>query len=265
MGLFDRNNYDREYGRWGGSPEYGGGRGRGFMGGVRRGFQRLEHGVRDAFDRGGYDRDYGARGRWGGGAGREFGGYDRGYGWAGGHTRDPNPAAGGGEELNRHRRSLGDEGNYGYRGTEGAWSTIRNHGRYDEDLGRGPAWGAGYDRDYAARRGMVGGAHPVRDRDWDRDERDWERERHRMETDTGDPFGDRQSRTPFRVMRGGFEDRDSGAGGWGEGGRPGWQGRGRYDESYRGWNQGLGDEPYYGAGDLRGYDRGYGRHRRDWF
>src|SRR5215213_9615921 len=97
MGLFDRNNPDRDRGAWGGSPEYGGGnRGGGFMGGVRRGWDRVEHGVRDAFDRdddrgysaGRYGADYnpgyGGYNREGGMAGRDFGGHGGMGGWTAG-------------------------------------------------------------------------------------------------------------------------------------------------------------------------------------
>jgi hypothetical protein len=315
MGLFDRNNHDRDRSGWGGSPEYGGGqnRGGGFMGGVRRGWDRLENGVRDAMDRDdhrGYDRNFGNRGPAGGyGTGYTAGGgsydrtgYDRDFGGRGWNA-DPNRSAGGGEELNRFGRDLGDQGNYGYRGTEGAWSTVRNHGRYDSDFGgQGTAWGAGYDRDYGARRGMTGrngftggmtgggmssgmGMSSLnrgydqdhggwnRDRDWnDRDRDDW---RSRSQTDAGDPFGDRQNRTPFRVVRGQWSggDRDFGRGDVDRGDRfdrgdmdrtgyRGVQGSG----NARGWNQGVGDDPYYNAQDFRGnYDNEYRGRGRDWF
>jgi hypothetical protein len=317
MGLFDRNNHDRDRGGWGGSPEYGGNRGGGFMGGIRRGWDRVENGVRDAFDRddddrfdsdrgpgyrgyaqGGYNqggygnegrggmsgRDFGAGGSNMGGwtGGRSFSHYDGdhggGRGWTGGN-RDWNASAGGGEELNRYGRDVGSQGNWGYRGTEGAWSTQRNHGRYDQDFGGpGQAWGAaGYDRDHGPRRGMAGGGMvggsfgrtvDNNDRDWNRGGSDY---RGRHETDAGDPFGDRASRTPFRVMRGGFDTPETDRGNWAMGNRANRLGPSNdYGTDYRGWNQGVGDEPFYNTQDFRGnYDNDFrGRERgrgRDWF
>jgi hypothetical protein len=320
MGLFDRNNHDRDRGGWGGSPEYGGGqnRGGGFMGGVRRGWDRLENGVRDAMDRDdnnrGYDRNFGNRNLGGQGSqGGSYGtgytaggsyydrtGYDRDMGGRGGWNADPNRSAGGGEELNRYGRDLGDQGNWGYRGTEGAWSTMRNHGRYDQDFGaQGAAWGAGYDRDYGARRGtggMTGGGTNFagggmtgggmtggmgmnnagrydQDHGWnDRNRNEW---RSRSQTDAGDPFGDRQNQTPFRVVRG----NQGGGGHWGGGDvdrgdrfdrgdmdRTGYRGVGGGSANARGWNQGVGDDPYYNAQDFRGnYDNEYRGRPRDWF
>ena len=288
MALFDRTNRDRE-GRWGGSPEYGGGQGRGFRGM----WNRVENGLRDAFDRGGYDHDYGARGHW---QGRGTGSYDR--------------------PDYRHQADLG------YHGVEpGGWSTGRNRGAYDVHYHSGDregrAWGAGYDRDYDVRRGMSPGRGGM---DQDRHLAGGMREgRDRLETDTGDPFGDRQSRTPFRVMRGrdireGLGDR----GGrmrsdvWRDTDDDDWSGtyrgdtyrrglnrddtfqrglnrEGTYqrglhrDDTYRGdtfrgdlhrgdagrgWNQGIGDDPYYNRSDFHdAYDRDYrGRERGgDWF
>jgi hypothetical protein len=319
MALFNRNNPDRDRGGyWGGSPEYGGGRnerGGGFMDAARRGLNRVENGVRDAFDRGGYDRDFSGRTDFGAG-GSNMGG--RGWGNTGGQDRG---FAGGGSHL-------------GYRGTEPGW---------------GAAWGGGYDRDFSARRGMdLGrtdfgrgmntggtedytdrsdrgldygrrmhargmeetwehGGEPGMDREWnravggewnqgmgrttygagrggmmgggmdmDRDRGMLDRDRgfqHRAETDNGDPFGDRQNRTPIRVLRGGFDRWETDRGDWGRGDRLNQLGRGgtgevRYDRDYRGWNQGVGDEPYYNTQDFRGnYDREFrGRDRdRDWF
>lgn len=311
MGLFDRNNHDRDRGGWGGSPEYGGGqnRGGGFMGGVRRGWDRLENGVRDAVDRDdnnrGYDRNFGNRnlGNQGGsyGTGYTAGGsyydrtgYDRDMGGRGGWNADPNRSAGGGEELNRYGRDLGDQGNYGYRGTEAGWSTVRNHGRYDQDFGgQGNARNAGYDRDFGARRGpgMMGGGGSFgggmtggmgmnnasrydQDHGWnDRNRDEW---RSRSQTDAGDPFGDRQNHTPFRVVRG----NQGGGGHWGGGDvdrgdrfdrgdmdRTGYRGvQGGGSTNARGWNQGVGDDPYYNAQDFRGnYDNEYRGRPRDWF
>jgi len=226
MGLFDRHDYGRDYGR---DPA-----GRGLGDRIRGAWQRFEA-------------------RMGGeGHGR---GYDRGMMHGGGWNR-------GGENRGY------DAGDFAYRGMDGAWSTARNRGahdaqwdwraaggarrdqdtaRYDRDLPR--ASGGGYDRGYGARPDMQRGGY-------DRDVRGGG---DRMRTDAGDPFGDRQSRTPFRVTRGGFDAGQAGRAGWYEGqqGR-----RDAYDVRERGWNRGIGDEPAYRPEDFRGWDRGRGRDGR---
>ncbi len=227
MGLFDRNDYGRDY-RGGRSP---GDRARGAW---HRFEQRMEGGPNR-----GYDRD--ARvsaGRAGGGRGGQAGG-------RGGY----------------------DAGDFAYRGMDGAWSTAFNRGahdtqwdwraaggsRYDQDMAPRHGWGQergqphgggyrgrggmGYGRDYAARGG------------YDRDVRGGH---DRMRADAGDPFGDRQSRTPFRVMRGGFDAGQGGRGNWmrgDQGGRPGGDPNG---VASRGWNHGIGDDPAYRPEDFQG-------------
>jgi hypothetical protein len=148
-------------------------------------------------------------------------------------TRDDYRFQGGGEYS----------GNLGYRGTEPGWSTAYN---YDRDFSYGRPRGVGYDREFGARRGLsadMGGRM-----DYDRDMSGWQ---HRQQTDTGDPFGDRQSRTPIRVMRGGFDRGDMDRGDWGRGQMARGGGDADYGRDYRGWNQGIGDEPYYNTGDFR--------------
>ncbi|HEU0052360.1 MAG TPA: hypothetical protein VFQ39_04250, partial [Longimicrobium sp.] len=145
---------------------------------------------------------------------------------------------------------IGRGGDLGYRGTEPGWSTAFN---YDRDYNYGRPWrGGGYDRDFGARRGMMGGGRMDYDRDMgvDRDRGDW---RSRSQTDAGDPFGDRQRHTPFRMLRGGFDRWETDRGDWGRGDRLNRLGReARYDDvDYRGWNQGIGDDPIYNASDFR--------------
>jgi hypothetical protein len=246
MGLFDRNDYGRDY------P---GGRSLGDR--MRGAWNRFEHrlGGHHGYDRdlnardAGYDRTYRAGGGgWTGGSGNRGGDYDRGY----------TPAS------------------FAYRGLDGAWSTARNRGahdtqwdwraaggnRYDQDLGPRGGWMGqerggrheydrgffgrghqGYDRDYGARGGY--------DRDLGRD---------RMRTDAGDPFGDRQGRTPFRVLRGGFDAEQTDRGNWYRGDQLNQLGGGDpNDVDARGWNHGIGDDPVYRPDDFRGRDRGRGR------
>lgn len=218
-----------------------------------------------------YDREYGVVGRLGHGYDADLGGPGWRYsgneglarGWTGGAHRGPAP----------HALDAGTEydGDFG-RGARGYDRGLRGYDRdrgYDREMrggGWGPAghWGpdspAGYDmdgnrydlapdpydRDYRTERLSGGGMrgdgprHPA------------EHRKTQAETDFGDPFGDRQARTPIRVMRGGF------------GGR----GRGRGDGGDRFDNPGF--DPYegprgtYGARG-GGYNRGYDAGFRDWF
>lgn len=249
MGLFDRNDYGRDY--------RGGGRSLGDR--VRGAWNRFEQ--RLGGGHGGYDR--GMR-------------FTAGRGPHGGYDRDMQ--YGGGRPGNRGNR--GYDGNYGpmsfaYRGLDDAWGTARNRGahdvqwdwraaggnRYDQDTHARGAWGheshgrhvqggmtgrndygSDYGRDYGARGG------------YDRDMHD------RMRTDAGDPFGDRQSRTPFRLMRGGFDTEQTDRGGWMQGNQLNQLGgRDPNDVDARGWNHGIGDDPVYRPEDFRGRDRGRGR------
>ena len=312
MALFDRDNRDRDFGRrWGGSPEYGGGaRGWGEQdrapgGGMRGIGRKIQNGIRDAFDRGGYDdRDYG--GRHGGTTGRGFGG-DRGW----------NAGTGGqvGGGMDAYDRDY-DRSGFGYRGTEPVWGS-RYGGGYDQDYGAGGVRDIG-NRGWDRGRGVDDDLDRGIDRDrgaWGRgmgdDDRGFRGGKSHAQTDAGDPFGDRQSRTPIRVMRGdigrgemgrgdldrgdvhrggmmgggvnrggmlrgGWDRDETDRGDWGRGDLLNRMGRGgdRYDQGMRGgqrgWNQGIGDDPYYNAQDFRGnYDRELrGRERDrggDWF
>lgn len=111
----------------------------------------------------------------------------------------------------------------GARRTWGAWDNLvgRNLGGYDRDFGgRGGGW-QGYDRGY----------------------------RGRWQTSHGDPFGDRESRTPIRVMRGR-------GGGYDRGGYDRGFSRGRTEEEPRGvgwWARGWG----FGVRNDDRYDRGW--------
>lgn len=240
MGLFDRNDYGRDF--------RGGGRSLGDR--MRGAWNRFEQHVGGAMHHG-YDRDlnrgpaYGAGGR--GGEGR--GGYDRGY----------NPSS------------------FAYRGLDGAWSTARNRGAHDTQWDWRAAGGNRYDQDLGPRRGMQGQERGGR-HDYDRGflgghrhegyDRDWSARggydrgfgRDRMRTDAGDPFGDRGSRTPFRVIRGGFDTEETDRGGWYQGNQLNQLGGGDPDSvDARGWNHGIGDDPVYRPEDFRGRDRGRGR------
>ena len=126
----------------------------------------------------------------------------------------------------------------------------------DRDLGYGGA-GHGYNREGYNREGWNRGGYGATG--YDRNyygygnDRGYARDyKSRWETDYGDPFGDRTSRTPIRMMNeefhGGGYDRDYNAGM-----------RNRYDREYRGGNYstGVGNDPYYGTGDTRG-NMGYG-------
>lgn len=263
MAIFDRN-YDRDYGYRGGSTYRGSDRGLGdrMENGVRRGWNRLTNGARETFD-GDDDRGYGYRG---GAYGshrdidRPFGasGYDREMGsrGAGGYGY----GAGGG---NWQRESLNRlEGDNRDLDRDGGWYAGRG-------MGMGGAWN--YDRDYD--RGASMGASDM-DSGYDRDYKG------RWQTDNGDPFGDRVSRTPIRMMRGGFRndedrggmgsgyDRDFGRGYGADTGR-GYDrdmtGRGGMD---RGYMHGIGYDPYDAdrgrAGGWRTQNRGRG-YDRGWF
>ncbi len=223
MAIFDRN-YDRDFGNRGGAGYQGGDRDLGDR--LRQGWNRATNKAHDAFDRD-HDRDPGHRGGsmgnhdFGWGRERTFGasGYDRDLGSTGYGSTGYGYGAGGGnwqrEGLNRlegNNRDTFDRDSewYSGRGTGmgagGSWN-------YDRDFDRGGSFGASSD--------MGGG--------YDRDHKG------RWQTDNGDPFGDRASRTPIRMMRGGFHN-DEGRGAMGS----------NYDRDF-----GRG----YGAGSSMGYDR----------
>jgi hypothetical protein len=224
MALFDRHDYGRDYGD-----------GRSLGDRMRGAWHRFEDRMSGGMHGRGYDRGMMHGDRWGHGGARGY-----------------------------------DSGDFAYRGMEGAWSTARNRGahdaqwdwraaggsRYDQDMSRGRD---GYDRGYTARRTAAGGydrdLHARHGGDYDREMRG----RDRMRTDAGDPFGDRQSRTPFRVTNGGFDREQAGRGGWYEGAQTRQWARDPDDVRSRGWNRGIGDEPAYRPEDFRGWDRARGR------
>jgi hypothetical protein len=247
---------------------------------LRNGMDRMQH-------RGGYDRmDYNAgraTGGWngdsygaggmggnnmgGGNMGRPMGNeYDRDFTYRGTPGANPNGGVG---------RDLG----YGY-GAGDRDEMGRGSMNYDRGFGMGSGGrmnNTGYDRGYGATGGAMG---------YDRGFRGGH------DTDNGDPFGDRQQQTPFRVMRG-HDVHNMGNQG---GGRGGMMGRGggydssfafgapgmertdinrgdrgnrlssdrldREDESYRayqdynGYSRGLNYEPYYNADQMGGREAG---------
>lgn len=197
MGLFDRNE----------------GRDRGYRGGydrdmgdrMRQGWHRVEEGFRgrdpnDTGMRGGpYMRDdYENRST------RDYGAD---YGTWGGRDVSPTEAGWRGGGMNRGGWNLG-----GGRNEAGRWGS----GGYDREM-RGDA----YDRGYRGRSGQYGygadygatgpgqygrglGYEPgyPRERGYDRHEY-----KSRQQTDAGDPFGDRQSHTPIRMVNEDYTDR----------------------------------------------------------
>lgn len=165
----------------------------------------------------------------------------------------------------RYDRDLGRSYDRGYNTT---YNRSPMAGGYDRGYSSTP----GYGTDYAGRGATGGYDRPYRGYDTARYGRDY---KSREQTDAGDPFGDRQSGTPMRVMD---EPRDRG--GWFGGGR-GYDrdyDRGfRYDRNfgaeragyggdYRGANP-MGYDPYAGNEARRGYDSGFRRrgYERDWF
>ncbi|HEX8273012.1 MAG TPA: hypothetical protein VF615_10270 [Longimicrobiaceae bacterium] len=292
MAIFDRN-YDRDFGNRGGMGYQGSDRGIGDR--MRQSWNRAKEGARDAMDRDDDRGGYGYRGgAWGGEShlGRDNmmgrSGYDRDMGGAGYNNSGYGYGAGGG---NWQRESLNRlEGN--------------NRDLYDRDsdwyAGRAPGMGMGagmgssnrsYDRDFDRGNGF--GASSDMDRGYDRDHKG------RWQTDNGDPFGDRASGTPIRMMRGGFGhnedrggmmgggsnyDRDFGRG-YGAGSnmsydrdmrdRGGMMGRGSMDDD-RTYMHGLGYDPYDGDDMNRGrsggtwgmqgqQNRNRGGYDRGWF
>jgi len=237
MGLFDRNDYGRDY--------RGGGRSLGdrMRGAWNRFGQRLDGAMHHDYDRDlNYGRSYRAGpGGWGGEA-HHGGDYDRGYNAA----------------------------SFAYRGLDDAWSTARNRGAHDTQWDWRAAGGNRYDQDLGPRRGRLGQerggrngydrgffgghGHEGYDRDWSaRGGYDRDFGRDRMRADAGDPFGDRQGRTPFRVLRGGFDAEQADHGGWYRGDQPGGGDPNGVDA--RGWNRGIGDDPVYRPEDFRGRGR----------
>lgn len=143
---------------------------------------------------------------------------------------------------------------YGY-GYEGYGAGRGYDFGYRQGGYQGGGWG-GYDREYGHRGDRFGGTefHGY-DRGY----------KSRWQTDYGDPFGDRDSRTPMRMIRGEFRgsDRDVNAG---------YDRDTRYGAYERGYGHNANPasyEPYgdwYGAGN-RGRERGWNRGREnqnDW-
>ncbi|HEU0300895.1 MAG TPA: hypothetical protein VFR37_15645 [Longimicrobium sp.] len=174
---------DRDWGHNWGSGTPGGYRGthrdddRGFVdraqNAVRRGWDHVE----DAFDRDD-DRHLG-RGAMRGGTS-----------WAGGYDRD---------------FPRGDSGLRGYRDEQGHYGVMPAHN--DDALARPMGAGGRYGGDYRTSGGMHRYAADYDRTDFDRGFKS------RQQTDTGDPYGDRQHRTPIHLV-------DEGR-------------TGRYDEGFR--------------------------------
>lgn len=182
-----------------------------------------------------YDRNYSNRGT--GGYNR---GYDRGIGgtarYAWNETKDEtregwNAMKRGGRNMtdNDYDRGFnrgGQGGTYGNAYGGGGYGATR--AGYDRDVGYGNTdrnygFGAGYDRNFHSR----------------------------AETDYGDPFGDRTSHTPIRVMRGEFHNYDRGY--RRNAGNAGNAGNANYDRNYSA--NPVGYDPGYGGNNR--YDRNF--------
>lgn len=229
MALFDRD-YDRDYGRrygYGARGRYDqglGGTGRYLWNEAqdesREGWNAARRAVTPNSPR--YDRGFGGRAR---------------HLWneAKDETR---------EGWNAVRRGTGRlTGRYD-RPTSRGWEGDVDTGAYYGGAGYG--YGTPYARDYGATR-------------WGAGERYDRGYKSRAETDYGDPFGDRASHTPMRMVdedrarRWGAYDRDYGSRGWGASAR---YDRGFRDVSDEGRYRGVGYDPYAGGGY---------RYDRDWF
>lgn len=161
-----------------------------------------------------YDRDYGRQGM--------RGGYDRDMGARSRERWDY-------LDTESDERSIRGYDHQQFRGERPRWSTSAglpggNRGgnagmRYDRDMGRGNRdfqnTGSMYDREFQGGYGADAGYG------YDRGYKS------RQETDYGDPFGDRQNRTPIRMTRGEYQG----------GGSRGGASRGGYDTGYRGGNR----------------------------
>ncbi|WP_420128995.1 hypothetical protein [Longimicrobium sp.] len=139
---------------------------------------------------------------------------DRGMHMGGGSMRGGTSWAG---NYDREYGARGDTGVRGYRDDEGHYGVTSadtmNRGGYSAMGGYGGGMQSGMNR-YGADydRGMMDRADMDSDRGY----------RSRQQIDNGDPFGDRQNRTPIRVV---------------EGNRGGMGNRGRYDENFRDRNR----------------------------
>jgi hypothetical protein len=221
----------------------------------------------ERFGRHDYDRDLGwrgsqrdTRGGWGGrgegalrrggerlesGAGDAFrgrgrGGYDRGLrGYDTSLRTGGRGAFGGGYD-----RGLGGRGGYGAGRGRTGWP-LNDYSRDYANRDRWGAWGTGtggYDRGLRGYdTGLRTGGRTGPNRGFGAG---------RGRTGGREPFGGQDLRVPLSFAPGTYRD-----------------GMGiAYDRQYK---EGIGDEPYYNAADLRGgrgYDRGFGETRRDrWF
>jgi hypothetical protein len=226
-----------------------------------------------------YDRNFGYRGTGRSGYASDYGarGYDRDMG---------DRAEGTWESMKRGTRDFfGMDNRYdrGYSYDRGMNTTYnrggageggyagRNRQGYDRDIGYSST--PGYGQDFTGRGARSGYDRPY----WGHDT--WRYDDHyksRQQTDAGDPFGDRQAGTPFRVLD---EPRDRG---WFGGYDRDFDRNNRYDRGF-GANRGgygndyysanpVGYEPYGNRGGEtqrlgRTYDAGF-RNRnydRDWF
>lgn len=190
---------DREWGHNWGSGNVGGGYGAGGMDrdrGLNRGggfIDRAQNAIRRGWDQveDRFDRDNN----------------DRGMHMGGGSMRGPTSWAG---NYDREYGARGDSGVRGYRDDEGnygvAGANDLNRGYNATGGYGGTGWSSGgmnrYGADYD-RGGMMDRGDMDADRGY----------RSRQQIDNGDPYGDRQSRTPIRVTEGN---------------------RGRYDQNFRG-------------------------------
>jgi hypothetical protein len=219
MGIFDRN-YDRDFGGRGGAGYQGGDRDLGDR--MRQGWNRMKNTAHDAMDRdddGGYGYRGGAYGSNNFGRERSFGasGYDRDMG-SGGYGYG---AGGGNWQREGLNRLEGDNRDTFDR--DSSWYSGRGQGM---GMGGGGAWN--YDRDFD-RGNSLGASSSDMGGGYDRNYKG------RWQTDNGDPFGDRASQTPIRMMRGGFQNGED---------------RGMMGSNYdRDFGRG------YGAGSNMGYDR----------
>jgi hypothetical protein len=205
-----------------------------------------------------YDREFGNRGGMWGRADRDrMGGPGRGMGRGGQWAAGPR----GGQGYDREFRG------------GGTWG--RDRPLRDEGFGRGYSaenrdyafGGGGYDRGYSAssRYDAEWVGRGAYDREY----------KSRQQTDTGDPFHDRQSGTPIRMIHGEFERgydrgyRGSAADydrGYRESGYRGVD-RTRYDRNYTGREPGINNDGYYGGTNRSPRDGGYRNpgQDRDWF
>jgi len=190
------------------------------------------------WDQGGYDRDLGDRMRSGWnrmkhGARETFGmnDYDRGYGMG---SRDL------GYDTT-YRRAYG-----GYNPRNYLNQSTRDYSGEFRNYGTRPGGYAAYDRDLSYRGTSMSGTG------------DYDREvglgygseyKTRQQTDMGDPFGDRQARTPIRMIRRRDRDYDAGL-------HTGSRGYTSYERDYS--THPMSYEPYR-PGYHGGYDRGFNR------